>query len=110
MRSLKLEDFETYLARKRPVPERQRPYLVRWVRPLLQGPGGTRGLVWGVRRLLVVRDGKGDKDRSTVLPQLFVPELKDHLLTRIIHQGPSRWGLTPPSPRYTWRFSVEIPG
>ena len=32
------------------------------------------------RREITVRDGKGGKDRLTVLPQSLVPALQDHLL------------------------------
>ncbi|MEM3421927.1 MAG: integron integrase [Candidatus Hadarchaeum sp.] len=44
MNTLSLEPFEAYLAKRQLVPERQRPYLVRWVRLFLQGPGGDKGL------------------------------------------------------------------
>lgn len=44
MNTLSLELFEAYLAKRQLVPERQRPYLVRWVRLFLQGPGGDKGL------------------------------------------------------------------
>ena len=36
---------------------------------------------------LIVRDGKGENDRATILPDSLIPALKDHLETvRIIHQ------------------------
>ena len=39
------------------------------------------------RRELTVRDGKGGKDRMTLLPQSLVAGLQDHLLqVRIVHQ------------------------
>ena len=39
-----------------------------------------------VRRELVIRDAKGQKDRVTVLPQMLVPHLRDHLeRVRILH-------------------------
>jgi integron integrase len=47
------------------------------------------------RRELTVRDGKGGKDRLTVLPQSLVPQLQDHLLkVRQLHQGDlaAGWG------------------
>jgi integron integrase len=38
------------------------------------------------RRELVIRDAKGQKDRVTVLPQMLVPHLRDHLeRVRILH-------------------------
>jgi integron integrase len=47
------------------------------------------------RRELTVRDGKGGKDRLTVLPQSLVPELQEHLRrVRQLHQGDlaAGWG------------------
>lgn len=47
------------------------------------------------RRELTVRDGKGGKDRLTLLPQSVVPALQDHLLrVRSIHQSDlnAGWG------------------
>jgi integron integrase len=45
------------------------------------------------QRHLVVRDGKGAKDRVTLLPEMLVPELKDHLQRiRLIHQRDLRQG------------------
>jgi integron integrase len=47
------------------------------------------------RRELTVRDGKGGKDRLTVLPQSLVPELQGHLLkVRQLHRGDltAGWG------------------
>jgi hypothetical protein len=34
-----------------------------------------------------VRDGKGGKDRLTVLPQSLVPELQKHLLRKLQQQN-----------------------
>nr|WP_286194468.1 tyrosine-type recombinase/integrase [Synechococcus sp. CCY 0621] len=43
---------------------------------------------------LTVRDGKGGKDRLTVLPQSPVPQLQEHLLkVRQLHQGDLAAGL-----------------
>lgn len=47
------------------------------------------------RRELTVRDGKGGKDRLTLLPQSLVPALQEHLLqVRSIHQSDlnAGWG------------------
>lgn len=47
------------------------------------------------RRELTVRDGKGGKDRLTLLPQSLVPELQEHLLkVRQLHRGDlaAGWG------------------
>ncbi|MCP9834360.1 MULTISPECIES: integron integrase [unclassified Cyanobium] len=47
------------------------------------------------RRELTVRDGKGGKDRLTLLPQSLVPELQEHLRrVRQLHQGDlaAGWG------------------
>jgi len=47
------------------------------------------------RRELTVRDGKGGKDRLTLLPQSLVPALQEHLLqVRNIHQSDlnAGWG------------------
>ena len=47
------------------------------------------------RRELTVRDGKGGKDRHTVIPQSLVPALKEHLVrVRSLHQGDlaAGWG------------------
>lgn len=47
------------------------------------------------RRELTVRDGKGGKDRLTVLPQSLVPQLQEHLLkVRQLHRGDlvAGWG------------------
>lgn len=47
------------------------------------------------RREITVRDGKGGKDRLTVLPQSLVPALQEHLLrVRGLHQGDlaAGWG------------------
>ncbi|WP_254957829.1 MULTISPECIES: integron integrase [unclassified Cyanobium] len=47
------------------------------------------------RRELTVRDGKGGKDRLTVLPQSLVPQLQEHLLkVRHLHRGDlaAGWG------------------
>ncbi len=47
------------------------------------------------RRELTVRDGKGGKDRLTLLPQSLVPQLQEHLLkVRQLHQGDlaAGWG------------------
>jgi integron integrase len=47
------------------------------------------------RRELTVRDGKGGKDRLTLLPQSVVPALQQHLLrVRHLHQGDlaAGWG------------------
>ena len=47
------------------------------------------------RREITVRDGKGGKDRLTVLPQSLVPALQEHLLrVRGMHQGDlaAGWG------------------
>lgn len=37
---------------------------------------------------IVVRQGKGDKDRRTMLPQIVVPELRDHLAR--VHESHER--------------------
>lgn len=40
------------------------------------------------KRLIVVRNGKGDKDRVTVLPDPLIPLLQDHLQkVKVIHQA-----------------------
>ena len=47
------------------------------------------------RREITVRDGKGGKDRLTVLPQSLVPALQEHLLrVRSLHQSDlaAGWG------------------
>ena len=47
------------------------------------------------RRELTVRDGKGGKDRLTVLPQSLVPALQEHLLVlRSLHRSDlsAGWG------------------
>ncbi len=47
------------------------------------------------RRELTVRDGKGGKDRLTLLPQSLVPTLQEHLLSaRSLHHGDlaAGWG------------------
>lgn len=47
------------------------------------------------RRELTVRDGKGGKDRLTLLPQSLVPEFQEHLLkVRQLHQADlaAGWG------------------
>ncbi len=47
------------------------------------------------RRELMVRDGKGGKDRMTLLPQSLVPELRQHLLAvRQLHRADlaAGWG------------------
>ena len=45
------------------------------------------------QRHLLVRDGKGAKDRATLLPESLIPALKDHLgRTRLIHQRDLRQG------------------
>ena len=79
---------------------------VRAVRERLEGaPALVVGLLYGsglrlmealrlrvkdldfARRELTVRDGKGGKDRMTLLPQSLVAGLQDHLLqVRIVHQ------------------------
>jgi site-specific recombinase XerD len=42
---------------------------------------------------IIVRDGKGFKDRVTVLPQTVVPELRDHLVrVRALHEDFLRRG------------------
>jgi len=46
-------------------------------------------------RELTVRDGKGGKDRRTLLPESLIPELQDHLLrVRRLHQDDlsAGWG------------------
>ena len=38
------------------------------------------------RRELVIRDAKGQKDRVTILPEMLVPHLRDHLVkVRSLH-------------------------
>lgn len=45
------------------------------------------------QRNLAVRDGKGSKDRITLLPEAVIPMIKDHLQrTRLIHQRDLRQG------------------
>ena len=47
------------------------------------------------RHELTMRDGKGDKDRLTLLPQSLVPRLQEHLIrVRSLHQGDlaAGWG------------------
>ncbi len=40
------------------------------------------------RHLILVRDGKGEKDRITMLPEAVVPSLRDHLTrVHLIHQN-----------------------
>ncbi|WP_323206061.1 hypothetical protein [Synechococcus sp. BA-132 BA5] len=49
----------------------------------------------GQRRELMVRDGKGGKDRLTLLPQSLVTHLQEHRLkVRQLHQGDlaAGWG------------------
>ncbi len=46
------------------------------------------------QRHLAVRDGKGAKDRITLLPEAAIPALKEHLQrTRLIHQRDIRQGV-----------------
>lgn len=43
--------------------------------------------------LLILREAKGDKDRSTVLPQVLIPELKEHLeRVKALHEEDLRLG------------------
>lgn len=60
MKGLSLERFEAYLAQRRLVSERQRPYFVRWVRRFLQGPGRGDGLSPGDRKRLFQETLDGD--------------------------------------------------
>ena len=40
------------------------------------------------RREIVLRDGKGQKDRVTILPDLLIPHLRDHLARiRVLHEA-----------------------
>jgi integrase len=40
------------------------------------------------RRQIVVRDGKGMKDRVTMLPEVLIPPLQEHLRhVKVIHEG-----------------------
>jgi integron integrase len=44
-------------------------------------------------RQIIVRDGKGENDRATVLPESVIPELKLHLETvRLLHEKDVREG------------------
>ena len=46
------------------------------------------------RNEIIVREGKGEKDRVTMLPQAIKPQLQDHLKgVQIIHQSDLRLGL-----------------
>ena len=43
------------------------------------------------RREIVLRDGKGQKDRVTILPDLLIPHLRDHLeRVRVLHEADRR--------------------
>ena len=47
-------------------------------------------------RIITVRKGKGDKDRTTVLPASIIPELKEHLFyiflkAWLYHHFPVKW-------------------
>ena len=52
------------------------------------------------RRELVIRDAKGQKDRVTILPDLLIPHLRDHLdRVRVLHEadrGKKRPGVSLP--------------
>jgi len=75
------------------------------------------------QRHLAVRDGKGAKDRITLLPQAVIPVIKDHLQrTRLIHQRDLRQGYGsvhlpyalarkyPDAPRqWIWQFLFPSP-
>ncbi len=75
------------------------------------------------QRHLAVRDGKGAKDRITLLPEAVIPGLKDHLQrTRLIHQRDLRQGYGsvhlpyalarkyPEAPRqWIWQFLFPSP-
>ncbi|WP_321535861.1 integron integrase [Stygiobacter electus] len=61
--------------------------VVKLIVSLLYGTGMRLGEVLSLRvkdidfemNQIIVRDGKGEKDRITVLPQKLIPELKEHL-------------------------------
>ena len=75
------------------------------------------------QRHLAVRDGKGAKDRITLLPEAVIPVIKDHLpRTRLIHQRDLRQGYGsvhlpfalarkyPEAPRqWIWQFLFPSP-
>ena len=75
------------------------------------------------QRHLAVRDGKGAKDRITLLPEAVIPVIKDHLQrTRLIHQRDLRQGYGsvhlpyalarkyPDAPRqWIWQFIFPSP-
>ncbi len=48
-------------------------------------------------KYITVRDGKGFKDRVTILPESVIPELKNHLIrVRALHEDILRRGISLP--------------
>lgn len=70
---------------------------------------------------IIVRDGKGEKDRATVLPESLVPELKVHLEDvkalheKDLHEGygeaalPYALGVKYPNAGYEWAWQYVFP-
>lgn len=76
--------------------------VVKLVTSLLYGTGMRLGEVLSLRvkdidfemNQIIVRDGKGEKDRITVLPQKLIPELKEHLRkVKNLHNKDSQAGM-----------------
>ena len=108
---LKVDSIEINLSQRAKRPERLPLVLTKQeVRSILERMKGSARLVSGLlygaglrlmecltlrikdidflRNEIVVRDGKGQKDRVTMLPEAVKDSLKLHLLTRMSH----RWG------------------